>query len=87
MLDLGTLKTYALAALTAIIGFLTIRNKFLSSKNDKLERDALINDEIKVIHEQQEADETEVLNNEQREIEKEIESLDPISKRDRFGKL
>jgi len=87
MLGLSTLKTYGLGILASIVGFLTIRNKLLSHKNEKLEHDALIIDEIKAIHEQQEEDTDEVLNNERIEIEKEIESLDTLSKRERFNKL
>jgi len=59
MLGLSTLKSYGLGILASIVGFLTIRNKFLSHKNEKLEHDALIIDEIKAIHEQQEEDAVE----------------------------
>jgi len=87
MLGLSTLKSYGLALLASIVAFLTVRNKFLSHKNEKLEHDALIVDEIKAIHEQQEEDAGEVLNNERIEIKKEIENLDTLSKRERYNKL
>mgnify|MGYP003660294668 CR=1 FL=1 len=86
---IGGLKIWLIIGgiLTAVFSYLVLRLKYLKRKNEKLEHDEKINDEIKAIHEQQEEDTDEVLKNEQREIEKEIESLDPVSKRDRFKRL
>lgn len=81
------LKWKIWAGVGAIMLIMWTYIKKLLADRAKLQHDAKINDEIKSIHEQQEIDEREVLDNEPKEIKKEVKSRSQLSKRDRFNKL
>ena len=74
-------------ALSIIVGFLLVRNKYLNAKNDKLEHDADIKDFKAEAAEKQIKDNKEILDNEQAEIIDIKEERSKLNKRERFNKL
>ena len=76
-----------IAVLVGIVGVLSYVVKARGEKIDDLQHDARINDEIKSIHEKQEADRKEVLHNEPKKIKDELKNRRTSSKSDRFTRL
>jgi len=71
----------------AIIAFGALLIKHLLGKNEKLEREIKIKDIVKENHEKQEADEIEILNNEEQEIETDLQEHRRLSRHDRASRL
>jgi len=77
------LKVYG----AAIIAFGALLIKYLLGKNEKLEREIKIKDIVKENHEKQEADEIEILGNEEQEIETDLQKHRNMSRHDRASRL
>ena len=84
---LSGIKNYALAIGAALLAVLYAIVRYQGNKIDDLEHDAKIKDKIKENHDKQEADEIEVLDNEEKNIQTDLQKHRDKSRADRANRL
>ena len=83
----SAIKNYALAIGAALLAVLYAIVRYQGNKIDDLEHDAEIKDKIKENHDKQEADQIEVLDNEEKNIKTDLEEHRNKSRSDRSKRL
>lgn len=84
---LSTIKTKLIAIGAAVGAIMYGYIKYLRAKNERLEHNEEVREEIEEIHEKQITDRDEALENEKQAIEKRVEDSAGKSRRDRASKL
>jgi len=87
MITLAAIKAKSLAIKAAIVVFIFGYIKYLRAKNERLEHNEEVREEIDEIQVKQKTDRSEALANEKQTIEKRVKANSGKSRRDRASRL
>lgn len=83
----ATIKAKIITA-AVIVGAIMVRYiKYLRAKNERLEHNEEVREEIEEIHEKQKTDRSEALENEKKHIQQKVKANTGKSRRDRASRL